>query len=166
MHKYLDLKKGIEIVHNADLPARSGLGSSSTFTVGLLNALHALNNYMPTKRELALQAIHVEQNLINESVGSQDQTAAAFGGLNKVTFNDTSNIDVDPIWGYTPFTYPINMIGYPAASIPCGFSDNGLPIGLHIIGRHSDEKTIFKLSSAIEKSNPWPSARSINQINI
>ena len=95
--KYLDLKKGIEIVHNADLPARSGLGSSSTFTVGLLNALHALNNYMPTKRELALQAIHVEQDLINESVGSQDQTAAAFGGLNKITFNDTSNIDVDPI---------------------------------------------------------------------
>lgn len=77
-----------------------------------------------------------------------------------------NNIDVDPIWGYTPFTYPINMIGYPAASIPCGFSDNGLPIGLHIIGPHSDEKTIFKLSAAIEKSNPWPSARSINQIKI
>ena len=77
-----------------------------------------------------------------------------------------NNINVDPIWGYTPFTHPINMIGYPAASIPCGFSDDGLPIGLHIIGRHSDEKTIFKLSSAIEKSKPWPAARSINQIKI
>jgi len=95
--KYLKLEKGIEIVHNADLPARSGLGSSSTFTVGLLNALHAINNYMPTKRELAMQAIDVEQNFIKESVGSQDQTAAAFGGFNKITFNSASDIDVDPI---------------------------------------------------------------------
>ena len=84
-HSKID--KGIEIVHNADLPAQSGLGSSSTFTVGLLNSLYALQNYMPTKRELALKAIHVEQDLIGESVGSQDQTAAAFGGLNKITFN-------------------------------------------------------------------------------
>ena len=95
--KYLGLKKGIEIVHNADLPAQSGLGSSSTFTVGLVNALHALQNYMPTKRELALEAINIEQNIIGESVGSQDQTAAAFGGLNKISFSKTFNIDVDPI---------------------------------------------------------------------
>jgi len=95
--KYLNFEKGIEIVHNADLPAQSGLGSSSTFTVGLLNALHALQNYMPTKRELALGAIHVEQDLIGESVGSQDQTAAAFGGLNKITFDSQNNIGVDPI---------------------------------------------------------------------
>ena len=53
--KFLNIKKGLEIVHNADLPAQSGLGSSSTFTVGLLNALHSLQNYMPTKRELALE---------------------------------------------------------------------------------------------------------------
>ena len=95
--KFLKIDKGIEIVHNADLPAQSGLGSSSTFTVGLLNVLHALQNYMPTKRELALEAIHVEQNLIGESVGSQDQTAASFGGLNKITFNGGRDIDVDPI---------------------------------------------------------------------
>ena len=95
--KYLKINKGIEIVHNADLPAQSGLGSSSTFTVGLLNALYALQNYMPTKRELALEAIHVEQDLIRESVGSQDQTAAAFGGLNKITFNGRKDIEVDPI---------------------------------------------------------------------
>jgi len=95
--KYLKIDKGIEIVHNADLPAQSGLGSSSTFTVGLLNTLHALQNYMPTMRELALEAIHVEQDLIGESVGSQDQTAAAFGGLNKIVFNGVKNIDVEPI---------------------------------------------------------------------
>ena len=95
--KFLNIDKGLEIVHNADLPAQSGLGSSSTFTVGLLNTLHALQNYMPTKRELALEAIHVEQNLIGECVGSQDQTAAAFGGLNKITFDSTKNIDIEPI---------------------------------------------------------------------
>ena len=95
--KFLKIDKGIEIVHNADLPAQSGLGSSSTFTVGLLNALHALKNYMPTKRELALEAIHVEQDLIGENVGSQDQTAATFGGLNRISFDGNKDIDVEPI---------------------------------------------------------------------
>ena len=95
--KYLQIKKGFEIVHNADLPAQSGLGSSSTFTVGLLNALYSLKNCMPTKKELVLDAIHVEQNLIGEYVGSQDQTAAAFGGLNKISFNSINDIEVDPI---------------------------------------------------------------------
>ena len=92
--KFLKIDQGIEIVHNADLPARSGLGSSSTFTVGLLNALYGLKNYMPTKRELALEAIHIEQNLIGESVGSQDQTAAAFGGINRINFSKENKIDV------------------------------------------------------------------------
>ncbi len=95
--KYLNIERGIEISHSADLPAQSGLGTSSTFTVGLLHTLHALQNYMPTKRELALEAIHVEQDIIGESVGSQDQTAAAFGGLNKISFSGTKNIDVEPI---------------------------------------------------------------------
>tara|TARA_B110000438_G_scaffold302756_1_gene361482 strand:+ start:4342 stop:5340 length:999 start_codon:yes stop_codon:yes gene_type:complete len=95
--KFLDIKKGIEIVHNADLPAQSGLGSSSTFTVGLLNVLYGLKNYMPTKRELALNAIHIEQDLIGENVGSQDQTAAAFGGLNKIIFSKNNIVDVSPI---------------------------------------------------------------------
>ena len=95
--KFLDFKKGVEIVHNADLPAQSGLGASSTFTVGLLNALYALKNYMATKKELALNAIHVEQNLIKENVGSQDQTIAAFGGLNKIHFSGSKEVEVQPI---------------------------------------------------------------------
>tara|TARA_Y100000590_G_scaffold461534_1_gene623347 strand:- start:4018 stop:4986 length:969 start_codon:yes stop_codon:yes gene_type:complete len=95
--KYLGMERGIEIVHNADLPAQSGLGSSSTFTVGLLNALYALQNYMPTKRELAVKAIHIEQDLIGESVGSQDQVAASFGGLNRILFDSSKNIDVESI---------------------------------------------------------------------
>ena len=93
----MKINRGIEVVHNADLPAQSGLGSSSTFTVGLLNSLYGLKNYLPTKRELALNAIHIEQNLINENVGSQDQTAAAFGGMNRIFFSRENIIDVDLI---------------------------------------------------------------------
>jgi D-glycero-alpha-D-manno-heptose-7-phosphate kinase len=95
--RQLGITEGFEVAHNSDLPARTGLGSSSTFTVGMLHALYALKNYMPTKRELALEALHVEQNLIGESVGSQDQVAAAWGGLNKITFGGDRVFDVEPI---------------------------------------------------------------------
>jgi D-glycero-alpha-D-manno-heptose-7-phosphate kinase len=95
--RFLDLNEGFEIAHNSDLPAGSGLGSSSTFTVGMLHAIHALQNYMPTKRELALNAIHVEQQLIGEAVGSQDQVAAAWGGFNKISFSSENTFELDPI---------------------------------------------------------------------
>ncbi len=95
--KLFDYENGLEIVHHADLPARSGLGSSSTFTVGLLNALAGLENQMLSKKELALRAIHVEQDLIGEAVGSQDQMAAAFGGFNRIDFRDDHDITVTPI---------------------------------------------------------------------
>src|SRR3989338_6827248 len=71
--KFLGIKEGLEIHHDADLPARSGLGSSSSFTVGLLNSLYSLLGKRPTKKQLALEAIHIEQELIKENVGSQDQ---------------------------------------------------------------------------------------------
>ena len=95
--KFLGIKDGIEVVHSADLPARSGLGSSSTFTVGMLHSLYTLNNEMVTKRQLALQAIDIEQNIIGESVGSQDQTAAAFGGFNVIRFGGVNNFEIDPV---------------------------------------------------------------------
>lgn len=95
--KFLKFPSGLEVIHNSDLPARSGLGSSSTFTVGMLHALHGLQGYMPTKRELASQAIHVEQELIGEAVGSQDQVAAAFGGLNLINFELGGGFEVRPV---------------------------------------------------------------------
>jgi D-glycero-alpha-D-manno-heptose-7-phosphate kinase len=95
--KHLGFERGVDIVHHADLPARSGLGSSSTFTVGLLHALYALKHQMPTKRQLAIDAIRVEQDRIGEHVGSQDQTAAAFGGLNRIEFGGVSEVSVTPI---------------------------------------------------------------------
>lgn len=94
---FVNLDRGVEIQHNADLPAMSGLGSSSAFTVGLLNALYALKGEMKAKRQLALDAIHVEQDMIGENVGSQDQTAAAFGGFNKIEFGGQQKILVSPI---------------------------------------------------------------------
>jgi D-glycero-alpha-D-manno-heptose-7-phosphate kinase len=95
--RFLAIDKGIDIVHHGDLPAQSGLGSSSTFTVGLLHALSAIKHEMWTKRELALRAIKIEQDNIGESVGSQDQTAAAFGGLNRIDFGGANEISVSPV---------------------------------------------------------------------
>lgn len=95
--EYLDIDSGLDLVHHGDLPARSGLGSSSTFTVGLLHALYALKNQMPSKRQLALDAIKIEQEILKEHVGSQDQTAAAFGGVNRIDFGGVSEIDVNPL---------------------------------------------------------------------
>ena len=98
--KFLNFHKsndGLEIVHNADLPALSGLGSSSTFTVGLLKTLYSYNNQLITKKKLASDAIHVERNLIGEKVGSQDQTAASFGGLNYSVYEPNGNLRVENI---------------------------------------------------------------------
>ena len=95
--KFSKIKDGIEIVHNADLPALSGLGSSSSFTVGLLNALSALKGRMLTKKELTNNAIYIEQKMIKENVGSQDQSAASFGGLNRIDFGGPNELVVNPI---------------------------------------------------------------------
>ncbi len=95
--RFMGVTKGLEIHHDGDLPARSGLGSSSSFTVSLLHALYALKGEMITKQKLALEAIHVEQNMIRENVGSQDQVSAAFGGLNKIAFKSDGSFDVSSV---------------------------------------------------------------------
>ena len=95
--KFMNLGHGIEVQHHGDLPAMSGMGSSSSFTVGLLNALYALKGQLTTKRQLALDAIHIEQEKIRENVGSQDQAAVAFGGFNKIEFGGPRKIWVQPI---------------------------------------------------------------------
>ena len=95
--RHLNVDRGIEIHHDADLPARSGMGSSSAFTVGLLHALHALQGRMMGKHQLALESIHLEQDILKEAVGSQDQVHAAHGGLNHVLFHPNGEITVRPI---------------------------------------------------------------------
>ena len=97
--RYLEFddSKGIEIHHHGDLPARSGIGSSSSFSVGLINGLLALKGKYIDAHSLALKAIELEQEILRESVGAQDQMAAAHGALNVIRFKQDGNIAVDPI---------------------------------------------------------------------
>ncbi len=87
---------GYEIIYNADLPARSGLGSSSAFTVACLHAFHANKGIYMSPAALAQDAIHVEQDILNEPVGCQDQVAVAVGGLNRIEFNPDRTFRVYP----------------------------------------------------------------------
>jgi D-glycero-alpha-D-manno-heptose-7-phosphate kinase len=95
--KFMDIKDGISIHHDGDIPARSGMGSSSSFTVGLLNSLYAMRGKRVSQSDLLSQALYVEQDMIAENVGSQDQTFAVYGGLNIIEFRQDSNIVVKPI---------------------------------------------------------------------
>ena len=95
--RYLKAERGMEIHHDSDLPARSGMGSSSSFTVGLLHAIHALQGRMVGKQQLAMESIHLEQEVLKEAVGSQDQVHAAYGGLNHVLFHPNGEISVRPV---------------------------------------------------------------------
>jgi D-glycero-alpha-D-manno-heptose-7-phosphate kinase len=91
------VSRGLEIHHDGDLPARSGLGSSSAFTVGLISAIRALQGHHVSKDELAQEAIHVEHNVLREPVGAQDQVSAAFGGFNHITFRQDGTYQVVPL---------------------------------------------------------------------
>jgi D-glycero-alpha-D-manno-heptose-7-phosphate kinase len=88
---------GLEIHHDGDLPARSGLGSSSAFTVGLTHALYGLRGQMASKQTLSKDAIHIEQDIIGENVGSQDQISAAYGGFDRIDFYRDDSFDVAPV---------------------------------------------------------------------
>jgi D-glycero-alpha-D-manno-heptose-7-phosphate kinase len=95
--RYVGMDRGVEIHHDGDLPARSGMGSSSAFTVGLLHALYALKGQMPSKRQLAMESVLIEQERLKEAVGSQDQVLAAHGGLNHIVFTRDGEISVNPV---------------------------------------------------------------------
>lgn len=95
--QYFKINKGVEIHHDGDLPARSGVGSSSAFTVGLLHSLYALNGIIVSKPQLAKEAIHAERDILKENVGSQDQVAVTYGGFNKIIFDKYGEFIVEPI---------------------------------------------------------------------
>lgn len=95
--QYMGIEEGVEVHHIADLPARTGLGTSSAFTVGLLLGLYALRNQMRDKHSLALEAIKVEQEILEEAVGAQDQVSAAYGGFNRINFRRDGSIEVNRI---------------------------------------------------------------------
>ena len=91
---FLDVEEGVELHHDGDLPAQTGLGSSSSFTVGVLNAMYGLRGVMAGKERLAREAVHIEQDRLKEAVGCQDQVTAAFGGLNRIDFWGAGNFRV------------------------------------------------------------------------
>ena len=88
---------GLEIHHQGDLPARAGMGSSSAFVVGLIKALLAIKGEIIDRHELALRAIELEQEILKENVGSQDQIASSYGGFNMISFSKGGKIQVDPV---------------------------------------------------------------------
>lgn len=93
----MGVRSGLEIHHDADLPAQAGLGSSSSFTVGLLNAIYAMGRHMSKKRDLSKEATHIEQQVLKENVGCQDQIWAAYGGFNKIEFLPDGSFTVTPV---------------------------------------------------------------------
>ncbi len=117
--EYLQAADGLEIHHDADIPARSGIGSSSSFTVGLLLALHGLRYEMPTKEKLADEAIYVEQTLLQESVGIQDQILAANGGFRMIEMGPSVGSK-----GYRsmPLILPPEFLEYLRSHVLLGFT--------------------------------------------
>jgi D-glycero-alpha-D-manno-heptose-7-phosphate kinase len=95
--QHLGWNNGIEVHHDGDLPARSGIGSSSSFTVGLLHALRALNGLISSKYDLAQNSLFIEQEIIKEPVGSQDQIIAAYGGFNRIQFHQDGSFNVESL---------------------------------------------------------------------
>ena len=91
------IHKGIELHSTADIPASCGLGTSSSFTVALLNALHAYNKDFITQKQLAEEACHIEIELLGEPIGKQDQYMAAFGGLTCLTFDQNGDVLVEAL---------------------------------------------------------------------
>jgi len=132
---YLERNDGLEIHHDGDLPARSGIGSSSAFTVGLLHALHQLASEPITPHELARQAIEVEQVVIREPVGVQDQVIAAYGGVQVMKLSGLDKIDVHPLT-MTP-TYR----AYVEESILLGF------VGVERLSAEHSSKVVGSIQS-------------------
>lgn len=95
--KKVQIERGIEIASFADVPAGTGLGSSSAFAVGLLNALYAYKGKMVSKERLAREACEIEIDILNEPIGKQDQYATAYGDINYIRFNKDETVNVSPI---------------------------------------------------------------------
>ncbi len=95
--KHFNIQKGLEIHYDGDVPSRSGMGSSSAFSVGLIKALHALEGRMISNREILKEALYIEQEVLKENVGSQDQSFAAYGGFNTIEFLSNGEILINPV---------------------------------------------------------------------
>jgi D-glycero-alpha-D-manno-heptose-7-phosphate kinase len=145
----MSIKEGLEIHHDADLPARSGLGSSSSFTVGLLNALNALEARMISKRDLGREAIRIEQDVLKEDVGCQDQLWAAYGGFNRIDFHPDGNFSVNP------FVLPATRLTELAQSLMLcftGFSRFATDFALDQIKNMNNRKNQLRMMKSMVDS--------------
>jgi D-glycero-alpha-D-manno-heptose-7-phosphate kinase len=138
----MKINKGIELHHDGDLPARTGMGSSSAFTVGLLHSLYALKGITPTKRQLVLNAIHLEQEIMRENVGSQDQVLAAFGGFNLIEFGGKNHFSVRSI---TISPQRLEFLQSQLMLFFTGFSRDSSVIAAELIKKISHKKKEFKI---------------------
>ena len=132
--KFLNITDGIEIHYVGDLPSKSGIGSSSSFTVGLLNALYGYKQTMVNSAKLASDAIHVEQNIIGESVGVQDQIMASYGGLRLLELGPGHNYSVKNL--ILPEIYLKNL-------------EDNILLGFSGISRIAEEKAKKKIDNII-----------------
>ena len=139
--RYLKIHEGIEIHHDGDLPARTGLGSSSSFTVGLLNSLYALKGQMVTKERLAKEAIHIEQDMIKENVGCQDQMLAAYGGFNYIEFGGVNHLRVEPV---TISAEELNLLQDHLMLFFTGFARTASKIAEHQVKNIPNKKAELK----------------------
>ena len=117
--KYFQFENGLDIQHVGELPAQSGIGSSSSFTVGFLNAMHALKHQKISKKQLANEAIYVEQDMIKEAVGVQDQISAAYGGLNIIKLGPGKRMDIKPLklsFSYKEYLKRSILLGFTGLS--------------------------------------------------
>lgn len=147
---FMKIDKGIEIHHDGDLPARTGMGSSSAFTVGLLHSLYALKGIMPTKRELALNGIYLEQKVMKENVGSQDQALAAFGGFSLVEFGGKKHLRVQPI---TINSEKLELLQSHLMLFFTGFSRNASEIASEQVKRmHLKKKELKLMLEMVDKA--------------
>jgi D-glycero-alpha-D-manno-heptose-7-phosphate kinase len=150
--QYLNIDEGLEIHHDGDLPARSGIGSSSSFTVGLLNALHALKYEMRSPTQLSNEAIHVEQNLIGEDVGIQDQIMAAHGGLQVIKMGPGDQYSVSPLIIDPEYMKALEshiLLGFSGIS---RFSTHYAKAQIDNINNGSSEKGLGEIQSLAEEA--------------
>jgi D-glycero-alpha-D-manno-heptose-7-phosphate kinase len=137
--KYLRFREseGLDIHYQADLPARSGVGSSSSFAVGFINALSALKGERLSKHQLAKEAIHLERNILGEIGGYQDQIAAAYGGINKIVFLPDGDFRVEPI---ALLKERVRELENETMLFFTGISRNSSDIASNVVGSFKEKK--------------------------
>lgn len=136
-----DESTGLEIQHQGDLPARAGMGSSSAFSVGLIKALTAMRGQIISKYDLATKAIELEQGVLKESVGSQDQIATAYGGFNVIHFIKTGGFQVEPV---TLPTAEISALNRKLMLFYTGSSRLSSDISKDIVSHIPDHRSILR----------------------